>query len=105
MVNNLVNIETRNNISEINEEAIVFDNPSFDNSIIGMTEDGCVVYSLDLMIQELANEDGISEEEALEFIDYNTIRSIPYAGEYAPVILDSTVFFTDTLERLCQLYK
>lgn len=26
--------------------------------------------------------------EAVEFIDYNTIRAIPYAGKYAPIIME-----------------
>ena len=29
----------------------------------------------------------ISEEEAMEWIDYNTIRAIPYAGSGAPIIM------------------
>ena len=28
----------------------------------------------------------MSDEEAIEFIDYNTLRSIPYYGEKAPVV-------------------
>lgn len=30
--------------SELDEDTIVFDNPSFDNSIIGITTDGQAVY-------------------------------------------------------------
>ena len=87
--------EIRDYIAEINEEAILFDNPAYDDSIIGMTTDGSVVYDLNAMIYELSQEDNISEEEALEFIDYNTIRSLPYAtsmtgSTYTPIILDTT---------------
>lgn len=87
--------EVRDYIAEINEEAILFDNPAYDDSIIGLTNEGCVVYDLDSMIYELSQEDGMSEEEALDFIDYNTIRSLPYASSmtgssYTPIILDST---------------
>jgi len=32
------------------------------------------------------DEDGMTEEEAMEFIDYNTIRALPYY-ESAPIIL------------------
>jgi hypothetical protein len=35
----------------------------------------------------LASDDGISTEEAADFIDYNTIRSLPYAGEKAPLVV------------------
>lgn len=34
-----------------------------------------------------AKKDGIDEEEAIEWIEYNTIRAIPYAGEKAPIVM------------------
>lgn len=72
---------------ELEEDTIVFDNPNFDNSIIGVTTDGKAVYDYDKMVAELMEDDDISEQEAIDFIDYNTIRAIPYAGEMAPVIM------------------
>ena len=33
------------------------------------------------------NEEGWSEEDAVEWIDYNTVRAIPYMGEGAPIIM------------------
>ena len=75
--------------SELDEDAIVFDNPSFDNSIIGVTTDGQAVYDYEKMVAELMKDDDISEQEAIDWIEYNTIRSIPYAGEMAPVIIHS----------------
>lgn len=73
--------------SELDEDAIVFDSPSFDNSIIGVTTDGKVVYDYEKMVVELMKDDDISEQEAIDWIEYNTIRSIPYAGEMAPIIM------------------
>ena len=29
----------------------------------------------------------MTNEEAVEFIDYNTLRAIPYAGGFAPVVM------------------
>ena len=72
---------------ELCEDAIVFDNPSFDNTIVGATIDGQVVYDYEKMIEELMKDDGISEQEAVDWIEYNTIRAIPYAGKMAPVIM------------------
>lgn len=69
------------------EEALVFDNPAFDDAIIGTTEDGRAVYDYDLMVESMVLEDGIDQAEAVAFIEYNTIRSLPYAGEKAPVIM------------------
>lgn len=81
----------RDTVASINGCAVVFDNPSFDNSIIGMTIDGEVVYSLSKMIEELSSDDGISLEEAQEFIDYNTIRILPYIEQFRPVIVDDSI--------------
>lgn len=72
---------------ELCEDAIVFANPAFDNSIIGVTTDGNVVYDYAKMVAELMQDDGLSEQEAIDWIEYNTIRSIPYAGEMAPVVM------------------
>ena len=85
----MVNTEIRDAIAEINPEAIVFDNPSFDNSIKGVTDEGQVIYSYDEMIEELMTDEEMDEDEAIDFICYNTIRAIPYIGENAPIILYS----------------
>ena len=69
------------------EEALLFCNPDFDEAIVGVTTDGRAVYDFERMVEDMAVRDSISSEEAAEFIDYNTIQSIPYAGEYAPVIM------------------
>ena len=44
------------------------------------------------MIEYLIENDGMSYEEAVEFIEYNTLRSIPYAGDKAPIILNRIEF-------------
>ena len=41
------------------------------------------------MIEHLIQEDDMSYEEAIDFISYNTIRSLLYAGEGAPIIMYS----------------
>lgn len=71
---------------ELPDEAIVFDNPDYDEAIIGVTENGAVAYSYDKMISCLVT-DGMTEKEAIERIDYNAICAIPYAGELAPIII------------------
>ena len=69
------------------ENFIIFENPDYDSAIIGITEDNQVVYEYDKMIEHLIQEDDMSYEEAIDFISYNTIRSLPYAGQYAPIIM------------------
>lgn len=71
------------------ENFIIFENPDYDSAIIGITEDNQVVYDYDKMIEHLIQEDDMSYEEAVDFISYNTIRSLPYAGEGAPIIMYS----------------
>ena len=38
------------------------------------------------MVEHLMEEDEMEEEEAIEFIDYNTIRALPYMGDNVPII-------------------
>jgi hypothetical protein len=73
--------------AELPEDAIVFDNMSYDGSIVGVTTDGRVVYDYDKMVEELMDDEGWSYEEAIDWIDYNTIRALPYAGENGPIIM------------------
>lgn len=54
------------------EEVMFFDSPSYDEAIIGLSENNKVVYSYDGMIDCLMKKENMSAEEAMEFIDYNT---------------------------------
>lgn len=69
------------------ESAIVFDNHAYDNSIIGVTTDDRVVYSFEKMVEEFMRDENCTYDEACDWIDYNTIPSLPYAGENAPIIM------------------
>lgn len=61
------------------EDLVVFENPSYDSAIIGVNEDQTrVVYSFEKMVEYLMEKDEMSYEDAVEFIEYNTIRAIPY---------------------------
>lgn len=68
-------------------DSLVFDNPSFDSAIIGfdaVTER--VIYDYNKMIKCLLDSK-TSIEDAIEFIEYNTLRSVPYMGEKAPIVM------------------
>lgn len=80
----MIKPEIRNRLAK---DALVFDNPAYDNSIIGQTFDGRAIYDIDSMADELAADDEITVDEAMDFIDYNAIRSLPYAGAKAPVVV------------------
>ena len=59
---------------------------SYDTALIGVTHDDRAVYDYDLMVEWLMEDQGFTEEEAVDWIDYNTIRSLPYMP-CPPVVL------------------
>lgn len=74
------------------QDAIVYENPDFDDAIIGVDEvTNAVIYDYDLMVESLAKEDNISLQEAVQFIDYNTIRATPYMPQPRPIILKKII--------------
>lgn len=85
----MIDKDKRELIEGYSECAILFDEPSYDKSIIGVSTDGNVVYNLQSMVEELASESDMTEEEALDFIGYNTVRMLPYLQETGkPIIVD-----------------
>ena len=66
------------------QKIVQFENPDYANAVIGIsdgvTHDDRTVYDFDKMVECLMNQDNMSEEEAIEFIEYNTIRALPYAS-------------------------
>ena len=71
-------------------EIVLFENPDYADAVIGISHDDRLVYSYDKMIEHLMRVDGMTEEEAADFIDYNTIRSLGYASSYGanpPIIM------------------
>ena len=79
-----INLEIR---KQLPEGTIIFDNMSYDNSIIGITLDGRAIYDYDLMVFKLMNDEGWSSEDAVDWIDYNTLRSLGYYGNQAPLVV------------------
>lgn len=67
------------------EGSVIFENPHYDSAMVGVFFDGRVVYDYDLMVKHLMDEDGMTEEDAIEFIEYNTIRALPYFPNH-PII-------------------
>jgi hypothetical protein len=76
----------------LHEDAILFGSDgewdTYKEAIIGVHEDGKhVVYSYERLVGALSEAYG-STEDAVAWIDYNTIRAIPYMPqEYAPIII------------------
>lgn len=72
------------------EDVIIFGNQlgeSYDDALVGISNDGRAIYDFDLMINYLMRNNDMSCTDAIEWIEYNTIRSLPYAGDKAPIIM------------------
>lgn len=67
-------------------DSIVFEHPSYDEAIIGVDSNERVVYDFEQMAECLMKDDGMSYEDAVEFIEYNTIRALPYMPN-SPIVM------------------
>jgi len=68
-------------------EDVVLLEPSYlDEAIVGMSHDNRVIYDFDLLAKAYMEHDGMSLDEAIEWIDYNTIRSLPYVSN-SPIVM------------------
>lgn len=76
----------------------VLDDHAYDKSVVGITDDGRLVYDYNKMIEEFMEDEGCDEIEATEWLDYNTMRALPYFGENAPIIINTN------RETLMELY-
>lgn len=78
---------TKEDISEyVDDGALTLD--GFDSAILGIAVKPCqntvVAYDFDLMVEQCI-KDGMSDDEAIEYIDYNIVGA--YMGEGTPIIV------------------
>ena len=60
----------------------------FDEAIVGICKDSeRIVYDKEKMIQVLIDRDGMTWEDAIEYLEFNTFCA--YVGEHTPIYLDS----------------
>ena len=64
-------------------------NFSYDDALIGVSHDGRAIYNFDLMVDWLMREEGWSDIESIEWLEFNTLRALPYMGKDAPIIMYS----------------
>ena len=60
---------------------------SYDDALIGISDDNRAVYDFDKMVDWLINIQKFEYEEAKEWIEVNTIRALPHFGKGAPSIM------------------
>jgi len=69
------------------EDTVIFENYNYDDAFVGVSDDGRAIYDYDLMIDYLMKYFDFTDTDAIEWIEYNTIRALPYAGDNAPIIM------------------
>lgn len=87
--------ELKNLLNELGyQDTVVLENPSYLKAIIGISDDGALCYSYEKMVECLVEQDKMDEEGAMEFIDYNTIRALPYASSMGvrPIVIFNDFF-------------
>ena len=77
--------------------SVVFlDGPEFDGGIVGVARTAAeddvlrfrLVYSYAKLVDAIAEANGWSESDAVDWIEFNTMRSLPYMGNGAPIVMD-----------------
>lgn len=68
------------------EDVVVLENFSYDTALIGISNDNRAIYDFDLMVEWLMATQHFTEDEAIEWIEYNTIRALPYTNN-PPIIM------------------
>lgn len=73
----------RDKIEYLNPEAILWDD--LDEAIVGVSDDGRVVYDIDKMYRVFYNQNKslMDFEEAVEYIDFNVVSA--HVGDYTPI--------------------
>ena len=82
------NLAERKLLEEGYDGVIIFNNFSYETALVGVTNTHRAVYNYDLMLEFLVNKEGFSGySDAAEWIDYNTLGSLPSFGDLSPIIL------------------
>ena len=60
------------------DDTILLEGDEFADGAIGVTDDGHIVYGYFALVDALMDAWSCTEEEAMEYLGFNTIRSLPY---------------------------
>ena len=75
--------ELKEKIGEVNPEALLAD--GHDNALAGYDTKGRAIYFVNEILGILETRDGMTQEEALEFFEFNIADA--YVGEYTPIYM------------------
>lgn len=59
----------------------------YEDALIGVSTNYQAVYEYEKIVEILMNRDEMTEEEAIDWVEYNVLRAIPYMGENPPVVI------------------
>lgn len=83
---------TRDEIAEYDEYLMLLEPDYFDKAIVGVISGmniNTVCYDKAKVIEILMTEDGMTEEEAFEYFEFNIMGS--WVGEHTPVYLETSL--------------
>lgn len=69
------------------EDILILKNFSYDSALVGISDDGRAIYDFEKMVEWLMLSEGFKEDEAIDWVCYNTLRAIPYMGNKAPIVM------------------
>ena len=75
--------ELKESIKNANEMAMLVD--GHDDALAGYDTQGRAIYFVDAIIGRLMQRDGMTQDEAIEFFDFNIAGA--YVGEYTPIYM------------------
>lgn len=82
-----VNTELRESLPE---GVILFNNPAFDNSIVGLSiTTHQAIYDYSKMVQEFISDNGCTEQESIDWIDYNTLGAVSCMSAGHPIVMST----------------
>ena len=57
-----------------------------DEAFLGLDTDNRAVYGYAALVELFRTRDGMTEEESMEYIDYNIVRALPYYP-HGPIVM------------------
>ena len=67
-------------------EIMIIEDDALCESLVGVTSDERAVYDESKMAEEMMQAYGMTYEDAIEHIEFNIVRALPYYGDKAPII-------------------
>lgn len=82
---------------ERDDGLVLLEGPEFDGGIIGVSIDGRAVYSYEKLVVALMKANGWDEQDAIDWVDFNTVGSLVASGGHMPIVMHE--LDTDDLAR------